>query len=151
MASPRGPTYFLTFNGKKYHPSLEWNDEDGLLQDPSNHAPHSSKKDLKVSSFFFCFFVGKFVDFMFCWELYGGALSCCCCLLLWEFWTLYDLVENHCVIMSILFFWGIFELLSCLVLWSLDNVDGLWSFALHVAFGIVGWILTWFFFFFWGV
>ena len=55
MASPHGPTYFLTFNGKKYHPSLEWNDEDGLLQDPSNHAPHSSKKDFKVSSFFFCF------------------------------------------------------------------------------------------------
>ena len=37
----------------KYHPSIEWNDEEGILQDPSTHAPHSSKKDFKVSSFFF--------------------------------------------------------------------------------------------------
>ena len=142
MASPCGPT-FLTFNGKKYHPSLEWNEEEGLRQDPITHAPHSSKKDFKVSSFF-CFFVGKFVDFMFHWELYGGTLSFCCCLFLWEFWTLYDLVWNHCVVMLFSLLWGIFELLSCLVLWNLDNVDGVWSFALYVACGIVGWILTWF-------
>ena len=56
----------------KYHPSIEWNDEEGILQDPSTHAPHSSKKDFKVSSFFFfvvvvvVVVVGKFVDFMFC-------------------------------------------------------------------------------------
>ena len=43
------------------------------------------------------------------------------------------------------FFWDIFELLSCLILWGLDNVYGLWSFALYVALGIVGWILTFFF------
>ena len=53
MASPYGPPYFLTFNGKKYHPLIEWNDEEGLLHDLSTHAPHSSKKDFKVS-FFFC-------------------------------------------------------------------------------------------------
>ncbi|KAK9998200.1 hypothetical protein SO802_017803 [Lithocarpus litseifolius] len=47
MASPHGPPYYLTFNGKKYHPSIEWNDEEGLLQNPSTHAPHSSKKDFK--------------------------------------------------------------------------------------------------------
>ena len=51
MASPHGQTYFLTFNGKKYHPFLEWNDEEGLLQDPSNHALYSSKKDFKVRSY----------------------------------------------------------------------------------------------------
>ena len=66
MASSKRPS-FLTFNGKKYHPSLEWNEEEGLLQDPKTHAPNS-KKDFKVSSFF-GFFVGKFVNFMFCWEL----------------------------------------------------------------------------------
>ena len=27
-------TLFPTFHGKKYHPSFEWNDEEGLLQDP---------------------------------------------------------------------------------------------------------------------
>ena len=32
MESSNGPS-FLTFNGKKYHPSLEWNDGEGLLQD----------------------------------------------------------------------------------------------------------------------
>ena len=37
-----------------------------------------------------------------------------------NFWILYDLDGNHCV--GMLIFWGIFELLSCLVLSSLDNV-----------------------------
>ena len=39
---------------------------------------------------------------------------------------------------GMLIFSGIFELLSCLILSSLDNVDDLWSFALYVALGIVG-------------
>ena len=98
------------------------------------------QKGFQVSLFFF-FFVGKFVDFLFCWELYSGILSFCCCLSLWEFWTLLHLVGNHCVVMFF-FFLTFFELLSCLVLWNLDNVDGLWSFALYVACGIAGWILT---------
>ena len=141
MASPHGQTYFLTFNGKKYHPSLECNDKEGLLQDPIHHAPDSSKRDFKVSFFLFLlFFWGKFVDSMFCGELYDEALSFCCCLLLWGFWdivwfggeSLYDRID---------FFRDIFELLSCLRLWSLDNVDGLWNFVLHVACGLVGWIL----------
>ncbi|KAL0005287.1 hypothetical protein SO802_012848 [Lithocarpus litseifolius] len=42
MASSNGPS-FLTFNGKKYHPSLEWNEEEGLLRDPKTHAPYSKK------------------------------------------------------------------------------------------------------------
>ena len=92
----------------------------------------------------FCFFVfGKFVDFMFCWELDGGTLSLCCCFFLLEFWTLYDLVGNPCVIMLCSLFWGIFELMSYLVSWNLDNVEDSRSFALYVACGIVGWILTW--------
>ena len=45
-SSSNGPS-FLTFHGKKYHPSLEWNDEEGLLQDPKTHAPHSHM-DFKV-------------------------------------------------------------------------------------------------------
>ena len=112
MASPHGPTS-LTFNGKKYHPSLEWKDEEGLLQDPSTHARHSSKKDFKWA-YFFAFFVGKFVDFLFCWELYSGILSFCCCLSLWEFWTLLHLVGNHCVVMFFFFFW---HFLNCWVVW----------------------------------
>ena len=46
-SSSNGPS-FLTSHGKKYHPSFEWNDEEGLLQDPKTHAPHSHI-DLKVS------------------------------------------------------------------------------------------------------
>ena len=78
---------FLTFHGKKYHPSLEWNDEEGLLQDPKTHAPHS-KMDFKVSNFFFFFFL-KFVDFMFYCKFGVETLSFCYGLLLLKFWTLH--------------------------------------------------------------
>ena len=146
MASPPRPPYFLTFNGKKYHPSLEWNDEEGLLQDPSNHAPHSSKKRFQGELIFF-FLVGKFIDFMFCWKIYGGALSFCCCLILWEF---LDIVwfgwKSLCGYVDFLF-WGIFELLSCLVLWSLDNVGHWLCFVLDMIFGhcwtIFDWLWVW--------
>ena len=52
MASSSNRPSFLTFNGIKYHPSLEWNDEEGLPHDPKTHAPHF-KMDFKVSFFFF--------------------------------------------------------------------------------------------------
>ena len=74
--------------GKKYHPSLEWNEEEGLLQDPKTHAPHS-KMDFKVSFIFLDFFVGKFVDFMFDWKLGVETLSFGCYLLLLKFCILY--------------------------------------------------------------
>ena len=51
MASSSNRPSFLTFNGKKYHPSPEWNDEEGLLQDPKTHAPHS-----KLIFYFIIFF-----------------------------------------------------------------------------------------------
>ena len=94
-------------------PRMEW--WRGPPSRPKIPAPHSSKKDFKVSSFFAFFFVGKFVDFTFCWEHYDGTLSFCC-LFLWESWTLYDLVGNYYVVILFSLFWGIFELLSCLVL-----------------------------------
>ena len=50
MSSFKRPS-FLTFSGKKYHPSHEWNKEEGLLQDPKTYAPHS-KMDFKVSFIF---------------------------------------------------------------------------------------------------
>ena len=53
-SSSNGPS-FLTSHGKKYHPSFEWNDEEGLLKDPKTHTPYSHM-DIKVS-FFFSFFV----------------------------------------------------------------------------------------------
>ena len=51
MASSSNRPSFLTFNGIKYHPSPEWNDEEGLLQDRKTHAPHS-----KLIFYFFIFF-----------------------------------------------------------------------------------------------
>ena len=62
---------------------------------------HTLKRTSRWANFFFFFgfFVGKFVGFMFCWELGVETLSFCCCLFLLEFWTLYGLVENSCVIM----------------------------------------------------
>ena len=140
FASPHGPPYFLTFNGTKYHPSIEWNDEEGILQDLSTHAPHSSKKDFKVSSFFFFLVVGKFVDFMFCWELYGGhchfVVVCFCGKFL-------DILRIGLKSLCGHFFWAFFN--CCLILSSLDNIGDWWSFALYEALGIVRWILTWFF------
>ena len=38
MAFPPGPPKFRIFHGKRYNPSIEWNDEERLLQDPINHA-----------------------------------------------------------------------------------------------------------------
>ena len=55
MVLPPRPPKFLTFHGKRYDPSIEWIDEEGLLQDPLNHAPYPSTKDLKVSSLPFVF------------------------------------------------------------------------------------------------
>ena len=101
-----------------------------ILQETILHTPHSSKRGSfktqatilhthprKISRWaHILLFVGKFVDFIFCLEIYGGALSCCCCLLLWEFWTSYNLMENHCVVMLIFFFFlGTF--LNCWVVW----------------------------------
>ena len=54
MASSHGPT-FLTFNGKKYHPSLEWNDEEGLLQD-LNSQLHTHPKRISRWAHFLLFF-----------------------------------------------------------------------------------------------
>ena len=54
MASSHGPT-FLTFNGKKYHPSLEWNDEEGLLQDLKSQL-HTHPKRISRWAHFLLFF-----------------------------------------------------------------------------------------------
>ena len=72
---------------------------------PQNH--------IKVSSFF-SFFVGKFVGFMFCWELNVETLSFCCCLLLLKLWTLYDLVGNSCAHVVIL---ALGHFLNCRIIW----------------------------------
>ena len=55
-----------------------------------------------------------------------------------NFWMLYDLAENYCVEASWFFLGGIFELLSCLVLSSLDNVSDWLSLVLDMILDIVG-------------
>ncbi|KAK9998020.1 hypothetical protein SO802_017623 [Lithocarpus litseifolius] len=45
-SSSNGPS-FLTFHSKKYDPSFEWNDEEGLLQDSKTHASYSHM-DIKL-------------------------------------------------------------------------------------------------------
>ena len=64
---------------KKYHPSLEWNDEEGLLQDPKTYAPHSHM-DFKVS-----FFLG------------GNLLISC---------FIASLVLRHCHFVVVCFSWN---------------------------------------------
>ena len=48
MASSSKGSSFLASHGKKYDPTFDWNDDDGLLQDPRTHAPHCHV-DTKVS------------------------------------------------------------------------------------------------------
>ena len=48
MASSSKGSSFLASHGKKYDPTFEWNDDDGLLQDPKTHAPYCHV-DNKVS------------------------------------------------------------------------------------------------------
>ena len=49
MASSSKGSSFLASHVKKYDPSFEWLDEDGLFQDPKSHAPYCHV-DTKVSS-----------------------------------------------------------------------------------------------------
>ena len=48
MASSSKRSSFLTSHGKKYDPTFEWHDNDGLLQEPRTHAPYCHV-DTKVS------------------------------------------------------------------------------------------------------
>ena len=48
---------FLTFHGKKYDPTFDWHDEEGLLQDPKTYAPYSHT-NIKVS-FSLVYLLGK--------------------------------------------------------------------------------------------
>ena len=48
MASSSKGSSFLAFHGKKYDPTFEWHDDDGLLQDPRTPAPYCHL-DTKVS------------------------------------------------------------------------------------------------------
>ena len=40
MTSSSKGSSFLSFHGKKYDPTFDWHDDDGLLQDPRTHAPY---------------------------------------------------------------------------------------------------------------
>ncbi|KAK9984358.1 hypothetical protein SO802_033883 [Lithocarpus litseifolius] len=56
-SSSKGPS-FLTLPGKKYDPTFDWHEEDGLLQDPRTHAPYCHV-DTKVIFSSLAFMLGK--------------------------------------------------------------------------------------------
>ena len=60
-SSSKGPS-FVSFHGKKYDPTFEWNDDDGLLQGPRTHAPYCHV-DTMVS-FSWVFLLGKIACFI---------------------------------------------------------------------------------------
>ena len=41
MASSSNGSSFLTFHGKKYDPTFDWHNEEGLFEDPKTHAQYS--------------------------------------------------------------------------------------------------------------
>ena len=63
MASSSKGSSFLDFHGKKYDPTFDWHDDDGLLQDPRTHAPYCHV-DTKVS-FSLDFLLGKMLFHVF--------------------------------------------------------------------------------------
>ena len=48
MASSSKGSSFLSSHGKRYDPTFDWHEDDGLLQDPRTHAPYCHV-DTKVS------------------------------------------------------------------------------------------------------
>ena len=104
---------------KKYHPSLEWNDEEGLLQDPKTHAPHSNM-DFKVS----LFFVSLLGIFLFSCSIESLMLRHCHFVVVCSCWNFGHYRVDHVVILAL----GNF--LNCWVFlaWcNLDNVDDPWN------------------------
>ena len=94
-SSSNGPS-FLTFHGKKYHPSLQWNDEEGLLQDPKTHAPHSHM-DFKVK--------GGGGGMLFSCSIEDLMLGHCHCVVVWSCWNLRHCMVDHVVILALEHFW----------------------------------------------
>ena len=126
---------FLTFHGKKYHPSLEWNDEEGLLQDPKTHAPHSNM-DFKVS----LFFVSLLGIFLFSCSIESLMLRHCHFVVVCSCWNFGHYRVDHVVILALGYF------LNCWVFWhgvtwTMLMTHGI--LAMHVICGVVEWILAW--------
>ena len=55
MASSSKGSSFLASYGKKYDPTFDWHDDDGLLQDPRTHAPYRYVKSKVSFSLVFSF------------------------------------------------------------------------------------------------
>ena len=121
MVLPPRPPKFLTFHGKSYDPSIEWIDEEGLLQDPLNHAPYPihQRPQGEFIAFCFCWLICQFFFFFFlAWYLRNlwWALSFCCYLLCGNlecgmFW-MKNFVCRH---VDLIFFFWVF--LNCWVVW----------------------------------
>ena len=146
MSSSSNGSSFLTFHGKKYDPTFDWHDEEGLLQDPKTHAPYSHM-EIKLSVFlgFLCL---EKCCFMFHCKFDGETLSICCVFLL-EFGVWYD--WSCCNVGFGVFLKCLFFLLWC----NLDNVGSLWcrwiNYGLdfggigsvkNLCYGLV-WICSW--------
>ena len=95
MSSSSNRPSFLTSHGKKYQPSFECNDEEGLLQDLKTHAPNSHM-DIKVS-FSFGFFVWQNVASCFIESLMVRH----CHFIVWSCWNLGHCMIDHVVILAL--------------------------------------------------
>ena len=131
-SSSNGPS-FLTSHGKKYHPSFEWNDEEGLLQDPKTHAPHSHI-DLKVSFSLVSLF-GKMLFTCFIESLMVRH----CHFFVWSCWNLRHCMIDHVVILALEHFWSVVFFSHC-VIWTMLVAH--WILAMLVICDVVGWILA---------
>ena len=119
MASSSKGSSFLASHGKKYDPTFEWHDDDGLLQNPRTHAPYCHV-DTKVSFSLVSLF-GKIllhVSLKVSW--WDIVIR-----LFWNFGGIVWLIMFwKCWLWSILEVFFFFSPLWC----NLDNVGGLWNF-----------------------
>ena len=143
MASSKGPS-FLTFNGKNIIHPLNGMRKRGSFKTlrPILHTPKKTSR----WAHFLDFFVGKFVDFMFCWELGVETLSFGCYLLLLKFCILHGWVGNshdHVVILALGQFWivelvGIVKFGQCWWFMKFSNVCSLWYCWMSFDLNFVG-------------
>ena len=121
MSSSSNGSCFLTFHGKKYDPTFDWNDEEGLLQNPKTYASYSHM-DIKVS-FSLVSLLRKMLFHaslkVWWWDII---------ILLYDCWNLGHCMIDHVVMLALEHF-----LKCCIFGWTmlmaygiLGNVGNLW-------------------------
>ena len=122
-ASSSKGSFFLAFHGKKYDPTFDWHDDDGLLQDLRTHAPYCHV-DTKVSFFSLVSLLEKMLLHISLKVSWWDIVIW----LFWKFWGIARLVMLENIGFGAFLKCFLFYLFFSFLWWNLDNVGGLWNF-----------------------